>query len=100
MDLTLNFEDVNDTSKRCWGNLRDLWNGTDLGPQRDSYVARAVPPHGCRFLRLSGGSVCAPPPPPACPSGYSTHSPSGYWRNTDPCDGTFGPNCTGSCGSS
>jgi hypothetical protein len=126
MDITLDFEDVGcvmthrfflhlavkwkfrcaslarisgcrrrDTSKRCW-NVRDLWAGRDLGRQNGTFVAQAVPPHGCRFLRLSAGAVCRlepPPPPPAaphppCPLGYKPHA-SGYWANTDPCNGTF-----------
>jgi hypothetical protein len=90
IDITLNFEDVNDTSKRCW-NVRDLWQGSDLGRMRDTFVAAGVPPHGCRLLRLSNGSVCAPPPPaplPACPAGFSAHA-GGYWHNTDPCNSNF-----------
>jgi hypothetical protein len=88
VDLTLNFEDVGDTSKRCWGNVRDLWQGKDLGPQMDSFVATEVPPHGCRFLVLSQGAVCPPPAPPACPSSFAPHA-GGYWANTDPCQGNF-----------
>ena len=59
-----------------------------------SILPQAVPPHGCRFLRLSSGTVChlepppPPPPRPPCPAGYKSHA-SGYWANTDPCNGTF-----------
>lgn len=95
LDITLNFEDVNDTSKRCW-HVRDLWQGADLGRQNGSFVAKQVPPHGCRFLRLSAGAVCEPPPPPPpapkpdCPAGFVSHA-SGFWKNTDPCpNGSFG----------
>lgn len=95
MDITLNFEDVNDTSRRCWGGVRDLWQSKELGPQKDHFVAQAVPPHGCRFLRLSQGAICPPPVPPSCPTtGFISHA-GGYWANTDPCDGNFshGPQC-------
>ena len=94
MSLALDFEDVGDTSKRCW-QVRDLWAGKDLGRHNGTFIAQAVPPHGCRFLRLSAGEVCkfspptpVPSPQPQCPSGYTTHE-GGYWANTDPCNGTF-----------
>ena len=91
IDITLNFEDVNDTSKRCW-NVRDLWQGADLGRQNGTFVATAVPPHGCRMLRLSDGAICSgsppPPPPPPCPTGYISHDP-GFWFNTDPCNSSW-----------
>jgi hypothetical protein len=79
----LNFEDIGNTSLRCW-NVRDIWAGEDVGRQNLTFTATAVPPHGCRFLRLSKGEICAaaPPPPPAvCPSGYTQHT-GGYWQNT------------------
>lgn len=94
IDITLNFEDVNDTSKRCW-NVRDVWQGADLGRLNGEFVAQKVPPHGCRMLRLSDGAICAPPPPPpppSCPEGYTAHE-SGFWRNTDPCNSNF-TSCT------
>ena len=34
-----------------------------------------------------------PPPPPACPEGFSPHAP-GYWRNTNPCPDNVWTNCT------
>eukprot|EP00038_Savillea_parva_P011759 m.199898 g.199898 ORF g.199898 m.199898 type:complete len:546 (-) comp20901_c0_seq1:247-1884(-) len=93
MDLVLNFEDVGNTSLRCW-DVYDIWTGQDLGRYNMTFNATAVASHASRFLRLSNGAICQapPPPPPApqppCPAGYETHA-GGYWHNTDPCNGTF-----------
>ena len=92
-DIVLNFEDVGDTSRRCW-DVRDIWAGQDLGRFQGTFAAESVPSHACRFLRLSAGAVCnVPPPPPppappmpACPRGY-TAGGRGFWHNTDPCNG-------------
>ena len=95
MDIILDFQDVNDTSRRCW-KVRDLWRGADLGRQNFTFVAKDVPPHGCRLLRLSAGELCEPeppPPPPAvpCPMGYTHHAP-GFWQNVEACRSAS--NCT------
>eukprot|EP00035_Acanthoeca_spectabilis_P026249 m.461917 g.461917 ORF g.461917 m.461917 type:complete len:545 (-) comp22452_c0_seq1:114-1748(-) len=89
VDIVLDFEDVGNTSLRCW-HVRDIWAVEDLGIHNGSFTATAVPSHGCRFLRLSMGQICEnPEPTPApCPAGYVNHA-SGYWQNTDPCNGSF-----------
>lgn len=87
IDITLQLVDVGNTSQLCW-HVRDIWNRTDLGRFNGTFVARTVPAHGNRFLRLSGGEVCAAPPPPTCQhqvsenvtGGYRLHSKRGWYN--------------------
>ena len=92
--ITLDFEDIGDTSKRCFA-VRDVWSKTDLGNFTGSFVAEGVPAHGNRFLRLR--ALQCPPPPPApppakCPDGYTPHKP-GFWPRGFPCPSDQGGTC-------
>jgi len=103
--VELHMEDVGDSMSTNF-NIRDLIEHTNLtmasgGRSRRGTAAvgvrstagsisLVVQPHGVRVLRLW---PVAPPPPPACPAGYSPH-PGGFWRNTDPCPNNNFNNCT------
>ncbi len=65
--------------------VRDVWARKDLGKFSKLFIARDVPPHGNVFLRLR---AVAPPPPPRCPTGYTSHA-AGFWQSTPsfPCHG-------------
>lgn len=85
IDITLQMVDIGNTSQLCW-HVRDIWNRTDLGRFNGTFVARGVPSHGNRFLRLSAGEVCPrPPPPPPCTppanvsGGFTLHPQRGWY---------------------
>ena len=57
INITLQLVDIGNTSQLCW-HIRDIWKRADLGRFNRTFVARGVPSHGNRFLRLSDGHVC------------------------------------------
>eukprot|EP00038_Savillea_parva_P031693 m.89557 g.89557 ORF g.89557 m.89557 type:complete len:579 (+) comp9808_c0_seq1:91-1827(+) len=87
--VTVKFEDVGDSMATHYA-IRDLWQHANVTSNGGGGVEVTVAPHGVRLLRMW---PIAPPPPPACPSGFDAH-PGGYWYNTDPCPNNNFNNCT------
>ena len=66
----------------------NLGNGTGMRAQGGKELPKARAAWEAIGRAVVNRTRPHPAPRPACPEGYSPHA-SGFWANTDPCNGTF-----------